>query len=177
MLSVALRLPSDRTASITIRRACSNASACLSGAVFGTLGFYNCGCGRDYVKNRIFIALVVISNTVGTVMLGRGMSKMPKFVPEGLWRYMATFLTDPWILFGILLLIVWMVAQLSMFTWADLSYVMPVTASYYILTALLSRLFLAERISPVRWAGIVVISLGVMLVSETPPRMKSGGAE
>jgi bacterial/archaeal transporter family protein len=124
------------------------------------------------LKNRIFITLVVISNTIGTVLLGRGMSQMPVFAPDGMFGYIGSFLTNPWIVFGILLLIVWMLAQLSMFTWADLSYVMPVTASYYILTALLSRLFLAERISATRWAGIVVISLGVMLVSETPPRMK-----
>ena len=131
------------------------------------------------LKNRIFIALVVISNTIGTVLLGRGMSRMPEFAPDGMFGYVAVFLTNPWIVLGILLLIVWMVAQLSMFTWADLSYVLPVTASYYILTALLSRLFLAERISATRWAGILIISFGVMLVSETPPRLKrrEGGAE
>jgi bacterial/archaeal transporter family protein len=130
------------------------------------------------LKNRIFIALVVVSNTVGTVLLGRGMSRMPEFAPDGIFGYIFRFVTNPWIVSGIALLMVWMVAQLSMFTWADLSYVMPVTASYYVLTALLSRLFLAERISATRWAGIVIISLGVMLVSETPPHMKKkGGAQ
>ena len=125
------------------------------------------------LKNRIFILLVVISNTVGTVLLGRGMSQMPDFAPAEAPRYIALFLTNPWTVFGVLLLIVWMIAQLTMFTWADLSYVLPVTASYYILTALLSRLFLSERISATRWAGIMVISLGVMLVSKTPPRMRA----
>ena len=120
-------------------------------------------------KNRIFIALVVISNTVGTVLLGHGMTQMPDFAPDGALRYIAGFLTNPWIVCGVLLLMVWMAAQLSMLTWADLSYVLPVTASYYILTALLSRFFLGERISATRWAGIAVISLGVMLVAETPP--------
>jgi drug/metabolite transporter (DMT)-like permease len=131
------------------------------------------------LKNRVFIGLVVISNAVGTVLLGRGMSRMPEFEADGIFSYVVLFLTNAWIVSGIALLVVWMVAQLSMFTWADLSYVMPVTASYYILTALLSRLFLAERISGKRWAGIVIISLGVMLVSETPPRMRKarGGDE
>lgn len=131
------------------------------------------------LKNRIFITLVVISNTIGTVLLGRGMSQMPEFAADGMAGYIVLFLTNAWIVSGVALLVVWMIAQLSMFTWADLSYVMPVTASYYILTALVSRLFLAERISATRWAGIVVISLGVMLVSETPPRMKrtEGGGQ
>lgn len=121
------------------------------------------------VKNRIFIALVVISNTMGTVLLGRGMTQMPDFA-SGAFAYIGRFLTNPWIVSGIALLVVWMAAQLSMLTWADLSYVLPVTASYYILTAIVSRFFLAERISLTRWIGIAVISLGVMLVSHTPPR-------
>jgi len=120
-------------------------------------------------KNRIFIALVVISNTVGTVLLGRGMTQMPDFA-SGVFAFIGRFLTNPWIVSGIALLVVWMAAQLSMLTWADLSYVLPVTASYYILTAIVSRFFLAERISLTRWIGIAVISLGVMLVSHTPPR-------
>lgn len=129
------------------------------------------------VKNRIFIALVVMSNTVGTVLLGHGMSQMPDFAPAGALSYVASFLTNPWIVPGVLLLMVWMAAQLSMLTWADLSYVLPVTASYYILTALLSRFFLGERISATRWAGIAVISLGVMLVSETPAHAPRGGGD
>lgn len=127
------------------------------------------------LKNRVFIALVVVSNTVGTVMLGHGMSQMPDFAAAGPFPYVFSFLTNAWIVIGIALLIVWMVAQLSMFTWADLSYVMPVTASYYILTAVASHFFLAERISLTRWAGIVVISLGVVLVAETPPHLKKEG--
>jgi bacterial/archaeal transporter family protein len=128
------------------------------------------------LKNRIFIVLVVVSNTIGTLLLGHGMRQMPDLTSHAAFEYIFQFATNPWIVAGIALLMVWMVAQLSMFTWADLSYVMPVTASYYVLTALLSRLFLAERISAVRWTGIVIISLGVMLVSETPPHIKKKGA-
>jgi drug/metabolite transporter (DMT)-like permease len=122
------------------------------------------------LKNRAFIALVVISNTFGTVLLGRGMTQMPEFAPASALTYIARFLMNPWIVCGIALLVLWMIAQLSMLTWADLSYVLPVTASYYILTAIVSRFFLEERISLTRWAGIAVISFGVMLVSHTPPR-------
>lgn len=125
---------------------------------------------KTRIKNRIFIALVVISNTFGTVLLGRGMTQMPDFAPGGALIYIVRFLLNPWIVCGIALLVVWMLAQLSMLTWADLSYVLPVTASYYILTAIVSRFFLAERISLTRWVGIAVISFGVMLVSHTPPR-------
>jgi drug/metabolite transporter (DMT)-like permease len=125
--------------------------------------------GRKKLRNRIFITLIVISNTLGNLSLGRGMKTMPGFRPDMLPTYIVEFATNPWIAAGIALLIVWMVAQLSMFTFADLTYVLPMTAGAYVLTAVLSRFFLGEQISPERWAGIALISVGVMLVSESPP--------
>jgi uncharacterized membrane protein len=60
-----------------------------------------------------------------------------------------------------------MFAQLSMYTWADLSFVLPVTASGYVVTAILGKLFLNEAVSISRWVGVVIIAFGVVLVAET----------
>lgn len=124
------------------------------------------------LKNRIFIVLIVLSNTVGNLLLAIGMKHMPAFQAVSPQGYFLTLLESYWILGGVALLIVWMVAQLSMFTWADLTYVLPVTASAYVITAILSKFFLNDQISIERWAGIVLISVGVMFVSETPERTK-----
>lgn len=121
-------------------------------------------------KNQIFIVLVVISNAFGNLLLGAGVKQMPDYQHVSTFTYALTLFTNLWIVAGILLLIVWMVAQLSMFTWADLTYVLPVTASGYILTAILSKFLLNETISYARWAGIALISLGVVFVTDTPPR-------
>ena len=123
-------------------------------------------------KNRVFIVLIVLSNTVGNLLLGIGMAHMPGFFAGSPIHYFVLLVMNYWILGGIGLLIVWMVAQLSMFTWADLTYVLPVTASAYVITAILSEVFLHEQISISRWIGIALISLGVLFVSKTPPRTK-----
>ena len=99
---------------------------------------------------------------------------MPDFQNMSVFSYTADLLTNWYVVVGTILLIVWMIAQLSMFTWADLTYVLPVTASSYILTALLSKYFLGEHISIARWIGVVIISFGVVLVSETPEDTKHG---
>jgi uncharacterized membrane protein len=44
---------------------------------------------------------------------------------------------------------------------------MPVTAVSYVVTAFAARLLLNENISAARWTGIVLITLGVMLVGRT----------
>jgi uncharacterized membrane protein len=124
--------------------------------------------------NRFFITLIVVTNTIGNILLGEGMQRMPDFQSTSALVYAAQLLTNWYVVGATVLLIVWMIAQLSMFTWADLSYVLPVTASAYILTALLSKYFLGDKISIARWIGIVIISFGVVLVAETPEDTKHG---
>jgi drug/metabolite transporter (DMT)-like permease len=119
-------------------------------------------------KNRLFIVLVVVTNTVGNLFLAIGLAKLPGFSFASIAGYLAAFLSNGWVLGGIALITLWMLSQLSMYTWADLTYVLPITASAYIFTAILGRFVLHQHISPTRWAGILVISLGVMFVSETP---------
>ena len=65
---------------------------------------------------------------------------------------------------GVVLLIVWQLSRMALLSWADLSYVVPVTAVGYVVVALLGRVFLDERITMARWVGIVLIVAGVMLV-------------
>lgn len=120
-------------------------------------------------KNGLFLAIVIFSNTVGTLFLAIGMHEMPDFAATAAGAYILTFFSNPWIMCGIAVLALWMLSQLSMYTWADLSYVLPMTAGAYVLTAILSRFVLGEHISIERWAGILLISFGVLFVAETPP--------
>lgn len=124
---------------------------------------------RLYVKNTVAIAVVVLSNSFGNLLLALGTNDMPQFEFGSLPGYVLAMLTDPWLVLGTLLMIVFMLSQLSLFSWADLSYVVPITGSSYVITAVLSLVFLHESIAFTRWAGIVLISFGVVLVSETPP--------
>lgn len=122
-----------------------------------------------YVKNTVAILVVVLSNSFGNLLLAIGTNDMPQFEFGSLPGYVLIMLADPWLVFGTLLMIVFMIAQLSLFSWADLSYVVPITGSSYVITAVLSLVFLHESIAFTRWAGIILISFGVVLVSETPP--------
>jgi uncharacterized membrane protein len=123
-------------------------------------------------KNRLFIVLTVVTNTVGNLFLALGLAELPGFSIHALLPYFIAFLSNGWIMSGIALMAVWMLSQLSMYTWADLTYVLPVTAGSYILTALLGRFVLHQQISATRWTGIFIICAGVLFVSESPFRMK-----
>lgn len=126
---------------------------------------------RSTLKNRIFIAIIVIANAFGNLFLAIGMKDMPDFGTVGAAKYVGLVLINPWIVVGVVTLAVWMTAQLTMYTWADLSYVLPITASGYIVTTFLGKFYLGENVSIARWVGVVLISFGAMLGAETPPRM------
>jgi drug/metabolite transporter (DMT)-like permease len=123
----------------------------------------------NQVKNRIFIALVVTTNSFGNLLLAMGMQSMPDFRSGSVFHYVLTLFTNAEVIAGTVLLVIYMIAQLSMYSWADLSYVLPVTASAYIITTLLGKFVLGEHITALRWIGVVIISFGVVLVAETPP--------
>jgi uncharacterized membrane protein len=122
------------------------------------------------LRNRTTIAFIVVTNSVGNLLLALGTRNLPAFEAANLLPYLGGALLNGWILAGVAVLAASMYAQLSMFTWSDLSYVVPMTASGYILTAVLGQVFLNEAVSVVRWAGIGLISFGVVLVAETGPR-------
>jgi drug/metabolite transporter (DMT)-like permease len=127
-------------------------------------------------KNHVFISLAVLANTLGNFLLSVEMRPMG-FQPWGSPLQYLRIFANPWIDAGVVLLLVWFAAQLSLLSWADLSYVLPITAASYVLTAVLGKVFLHEFISLSRWFGILAISMGVLLVIGTSPRARLGARE
>jgi hypothetical protein len=127
--------------------------------------------------NRLFIVIVVLSSTFGNFFLAVGMNRMPGFRSVSLGIYILRFATNWQIVAGVALLTLWMAAELTMFSWADLSYVLPVTASAYIFNELISKFLLNEQISPARWAGAVLIAGGSMMASFTPVQTAPHGKD
>ena len=118
---------------------------------------------RLHPKTIVLSLVVVFSNVIGNFSLSRGMRGNPPDSPLG---YIEA-LFNPWVAAGVCLLLLWMFAQMALLSWADLSYVLPVTSIGYVLAAAAGRLFLHEQISPARWSGVLLIMTGVVLVGRT----------
>jgi drug/metabolite transporter (DMT)-like permease len=125
------------------------------------------------LKTYLLILLMVVFGPLGDVLLSKGMKRIGAFTswaPVNLLHFfLATFRsTLVWI--GIGSLFSFFVAYILVLSWADLSYVQPASSAAYGVVALLGYLMLRETVTPTRWAGIVVICLGVFIVGHTPPR-------
>lgn len=101
-------------------------------------------------------------------MLSIGMRQVGRTVTPSPLPYLAALL-NPFVASGVCLLAVWLISNLSLLSWADLSYVLPVTAVAYVLTAVVGHFALGEAVSPVRWCGVLSITAGAILVGRTKP--------
>lgn len=120
------------------------------------------------LKSRIFTAIVVVTNVLGNSLLSRGMQSIGELVSLSPLPYIRA-LFNPWVAAGTSLLIVWLLSTMALLSWADLSYVLPVTSMAYVLVALVGRFILHEAVSVAHWSGIVLIMIGVSLVGSTNP--------
>jgi drug/metabolite transporter (DMT)-like permease len=130
---------------------------------------------RRRLKTQVFVAVIVLSSLLGNLFLSWGLRQIGQVVSLSPMVYLRA-LFNPWVALGVALLSVWLLSNMALLSWADLSYVLPVTAVGYVLTAFVGRWFLHEQISRSRWEGIICIMIGVALVERTAPHRSGGTA-
>ncbi|KAA6464640.1 EamA family transporter [Acidobacteria bacterium AB60] len=115
----------------------------------------------------MILGLVALCAPLGDTCLSRGMTHLaPISLAHPATLIGAVF--TPWIATGIALLIGFFASYLTALSWADLTFVLPATAFGNVIVALLSKFWLHEPVSLERWAGIVLITVGVGFVAHGP---------
>jgi uncharacterized membrane protein len=125
------------------------------------------------VRTAIFIALIVVFNSVGNVFLRIGMRRVGEIQ---YWSWPALVAAarlvaasgSVWI--GMVFLALFLMTFLVVLSWADYSYVLPASAGVYALVPLLAYAIAGEEVSALRWSGVTLITIGVLLVGQTPLR-------
>lgn len=116
----------------------------------------------------LFIVLIVVSNAAGDIFISRGMKKVGEvssMSPGVLLRVAWRAVTDRDFLLGVLCLAVSFFSFLAVLSWADMSFVVPATSIVYAVTVFGAWWVLKEEICASRWAGTILICVGVALVS------------
>lgn len=127
-------------------------------------------------KTQILVLLAIVTNVLGNVSLSHGMHQVGRIVSASPLDYLKAF-ANPWTVAGVCVLVIWMLTDLALLSRADLSFVLPVTASAYVLVAIAGHFVLHDHISWARWTGIALITVGVILAEETPDRTTQGPPE
>ena len=111
--------------------------------------------------------LATLIATLGQLLLKTGMRQVGPISGSDLSNPFPLFLTvftNPWILTAIPIYVAGFLMWLIVLSKLDLSHAYPFLAVTYVLVPLLSWLFLGEQVPLMRWAGIAVVCLGIVLV-------------
>jgi drug/metabolite transporter (DMT)-like permease len=112
------------------------------------------------------VMMVVFLNSVGNVLLAWGMRHLAEAVSVNPLGYLRAML-NPFVAAGIVLLILWLLTRMALLSWADLSFVLPLTGLGYILTAALGKYVLSETVTAGHWIGTLLIFAGTAMVGTT----------
>jgi drug/metabolite transporter (DMT)-like permease len=122
------------------------------------------------LKTVLVMLLAVTAGTIGDILLTKGMKELGDLSVMNLRGIMSAAyqaLTSPKLVFGTAMLAVFFFLWLAVLSWEDLSVALPMQALNYVLVAFLSQYFLGEVVTPLRWAGTVLVCIGVVLITKS----------
>lgn len=120
------------------------------------------------MKTAILIAMIVLADSAGDVFITKGMKQVGEvstFNLKVLLSAARRVLVNRSFLLGILFFGVTFFSFLAVLSWADLSLVFPATSLVYVVSTLGAKFILKETVTIQRWAGILMVCLGVALIS------------
>ncbi len=119
------------------------------------------------MKTALTILVIILSNAAGDVLISSGMKQIGEVStlnPRELLRIAVRVLTCRDFVLGIACLAVSFFSFLLILAWEAMSFVVPATSLVYVVSILGARVFLKERVSALRWAGTLLVCLGVALI-------------
>ena len=123
-------------------------------------------------KTLLMVFAMVVCANVGDLLLKRGMTQIGavQLSVVGLAHAFPLTVMNSTIRTGILFLLGFMVSYMTVLSWADYSYVMPVGVFGYAALTFLAVIFLGETVTLRRCVGVALICVGVLPVGQTKPR-------
>lgn len=119
------------------------------------------------LTETILLLVIVVAGTGGELCVARAMKQIgpvADFRPTALARVIGRAARILWIWAGVLLMAIAFFSLLEMLSLENVSFVVPVTALSYGFGALGGKIFLREQVTPKRWAGVLLVCIGVGLV-------------
>jgi drug/metabolite transporter (DMT)-like permease len=119
------------------------------------------------MRDLICYLLIIGAGTGGELCVTRAMKavgEVKDFRPVALAGTLARALRVPWMWGGLCLMATAFFSLLWVLSSENVSLVVPVTALSYGAGALGGKFFLGEQVTPRRWAGVLLVCIGVTFV-------------
>jgi len=119
-------------------------------------------------KLLLILLIGLIFEATGVVLLKKGITQIGdvgKITPDEVVRVIKAGVTNPTVLLGVFFEALFFACLLILMSKSDITFLWPLTALSFVMTTLAALLFLGEKVSPVRWAGVILIMIGAALIS------------
>ena len=115
------------------------------------------------------ILLGVLLNAFAQISLKQGMRTIGRFAfsLENVLPIGTRVMLNPYVIAGLLCYVVSVIVWLLALSRVEVSYAYPLLSVGYIVAAFAGQILFQEALTPVRWAGIAVICLGVFLITRS----------
>ncbi|OGI12341.1 MAG: hypothetical protein A2Y40_03465 [Candidatus Margulisbacteria bacterium GWF2_35_9] len=116
----------------------------------------------------IMILTPVTIGVIAQLLFKQGMMQMGEInmMSKGIFLQYFKIFTNPWVFLGLCMYFLSTVFWLYLISKVPLSFAYPMLSLGYVFVALASWLIYKEPLSFINWAGIVVIMVGVILISQ-----------
>lgn len=124
---------------------------------------------QQLLSSLWLILLSIATGVAGQTVIKLGVSQpgAADSANGGLLSLVTLILKSPLVLLGLALYGVGALAWIATLSRVDLSVAYPFLALNFVLITVVSRLFLGESVPLLRWAGIAVIVVGILLVARS----------
>ncbi|HWQ34912.1 MAG TPA: bacteriohopanetetrol glucosamine biosynthesis glycosyltransferase HpnI [Blastocatellia bacterium] len=118
------------------------------------------------MKTLLLMSSLIVFSSLGEILSAKGMKEVGdvSFRPRELFGAIGRMARNRWLLACVGCLAISFFSFLSLLSYADLSFVIPLTAVTYLTNTIGARLMLKEKISAARLSGTLTVMCGVMLV-------------
>ena len=117
----------------------------------------------------LFILLIGLTfEAAGVVLLKKGITQIGEgkhLSAAEVFRVVKAGSLNGNVLLGVLCEALFFVSLLILMAKSDISFLWPLTGLSFVFATPAAMWFLHERVSPIRWAGVVCIMIGVALIS------------
>ncbi len=119
------------------------------------------------MKTFLLLCSLIVGSSLGEILSAKGMRKVGHVSPrpKALAVALGRMARSPHLLGGVACLALAFFSFISLLSYADLSFVAPLTAVTYVTNTVGARFFLKERISKSRWIGTILVTTGVAIIA------------
>ncbi len=120
------------------------------------------------IKLLLILLVGLVFESTGVILLKKGMTHigdMNGVTAAEIFRVVKVGATNPQILLGVFFEALFFICLLIMMSKSDISFLWPLTALSFVFATFAAMWFLGERVSDVRWIGVLLIVVGAAFIS------------